>query len=81
MRKLLAGLALAGALMGLGVTAVGAGQARPAWNHVVAPGDTLWDLARRAAPGRDPRETVDRLIRENRLSGPTIYAGQRLILR
>ncbi|GIU90011.1 MAG: hypothetical protein KatS3mg010_1110 [Acidimicrobiia bacterium] len=29
---------------------------------VVEPGDTLWSIARRVAPDRDPREVVDALV-------------------
>ena len=83
MRKLLLSISLVGALMGVGATAVRAGQERPshpAWSHVVRPGETLWDLARRAAPARDPRQVVDLLIEANRLPGPTIHPGQRLVM-
>jgi len=84
MRKTLVSLSLVGALLGLGATAVKAGQpgpSKPAWSHVVAPGETLWDLAEAAVPGTDPRETVDRLIKDNDLAGATILPGQRLVLR
>ena len=74
---------LVAALIGLGASAVPAGQQRPSkpvWSHVVQPGETLWQLARRAAPGRDTRETVDRLIRANDLDGGLIVPGQQLVL-
>ena len=44
---------------------------------VVAPGDTLWSIARRVAPGRDPRPVVDGLIEANDLRGG-LQAGQEL---
>lgn len=45
----------------------------------VAPGDTLWDLARRySPPGADLRAYVDRLVSANRLTGRPLQAGMRL---
>lgn len=45
----------------------------------VAPGDTLWDLARRYfPPGADLRAYVDRLVRANGLAGRPLQAGMRL---
>src|SRR3712207_3558261 len=45
----------------------GDGPDRPAprVTYVVEPGDTLWSIARRVAPGRDPRPVVDGLIEAN----------------
>lgn len=83
MRRLLIALALVGALLGLGASTVKAGQQRPSkpvWSHVVAPGETLWDLARAADPKADPRKIVDRLIRANHLRGGSIFPGQELVL-
>ena len=83
MRRLLIALALVGALLGLGASTVKAGQqhpAKPVWSHVVAPGETLWDLARAADPTEDPRKIVDRLIRANHLRGGSIFPGQELVL-
>jgi hypothetical protein len=70
---------IAAAALGLGLVVV-AGQAaaargglslapatrRPpaAQTVVVEPGDTLWGIARRLAPGEDPRPVVDALARE-----------------
>jgi hypothetical protein len=31
-------------------------------HYVVAPGDTLWTIARHLEPTRDPREVVDALV-------------------
>jgi hypothetical protein len=39
--------------------------------HVVQPGDTLWSVAERFAPGDDPRPVVDALAAE-RGSGPLV---------
>lgn len=47
----------------------------------VAPGDTLWDLARRySPPGADLRAYVDRLVSANGLAGRPLQAGMRLRL-
>jgi hypothetical protein len=43
---------------------------------VVAPGDTLWSVARRAAPGHDVRPIVDAMVRT--LGTTTVVAGQLL---
>jgi LysM domain-containing protein len=57
----------------------GDGPERPAQRitYVVEPGDTLWSIARRVAPGRDPRPVVDGLIRANDLRAG-LQAGQEL---
>jgi Tfp pilus assembly protein FimV len=46
--------------------------------YVVQPGDTLWSIAERIAPDRDPRPVVDALRRAN--GGPDLQAGDRLRL-
>lgn len=48
--------------------------------YVVQGGDTLWAVAARLAPEEDPRETVSRLIEENRLDDAAIVPGQVLRL-
>jgi Tfp pilus assembly protein FimV len=57
----------------------GDGPDRPAprVTYVVEPGDTLWSIARRVAPGQDPRPVVDGLIDANDLRGG-LQAGQEL---
>ena len=57
----------------------GDGPDRPAQRitYVVEPGDTLWSIARRVAPGRDPRPVVDGLIRANDLRAG-LQAGREL---
>jgi nucleoid-associated protein YgaU len=47
---------------------------------VVEPGDTLWQIARRAAPGVDPRITIGRIRDLNALPGVDIQTGQRIAL-
>lgn len=56
----------------------GPGRARPVPTVVVRAGDTLWSIARRAAPGQDPRVVVARIVSANRLDGATVLVGQRL---
>ena len=57
----------------------GDGPDRPAQRitYVVEPGDTLWSIASRVAPGRDPRPVVDGLIQTNDLRAG-LQAGQEL---
>jgi hypothetical protein len=44
----------------------------------VRPGDTLWSIAERMAPGADPRPMVDRL--QARLGSTVLQPGQRVSL-
>ncbi|HTG46669.1 MAG TPA: LysM peptidoglycan-binding domain-containing protein [Actinomycetota bacterium] len=44
--------------------------------YVVRPGDTLWGIASRVAPGTDPRVVVDRLASVNGLGGRDLVPGQ-----
>jgi hypothetical protein len=46
--------------------------------HVVRPGETLWDIARRLEPGRDPRPVVYDICRLNGGDCGGVEAGQRL---
>jgi hypothetical protein len=47
---------------------------------VVAPHETLWEVATRVAPKRDPRVTVAAIVRLNALQGPVVHPGQRLLV-
>ncbi len=47
---------------------------------VARSGDTLWSIARAAAPRRDPRLTVELLLRLNSLADVAIVPGQRVIV-
>ena len=47
--------------------------------YVVQPGDTLWSIAQRVAPGRDPRPLVDEL--SHRTGDEPLRAGQRIDVR
>ncbi|HKA69698.1 MAG TPA: LysM peptidoglycan-binding domain-containing protein [Actinomycetes bacterium] len=51
---------------------------RPYPMVVVQPGDTLWTIAGRIAPDRDPRAVIHQIREINGLSGASIQAGQRL---
>ena len=42
---------------------------------VVGPGDTLWQLARTHAPGRDPRSVVAEIVALNGLGSTGVQAG------
>jgi Tfp pilus assembly protein FimV len=53
-------------------------EVRPAAVYVVRPGDTLWDIATRLAPDRDPRVVTAAL--ERAAGGASIRAGQRIVL-
>lgn len=44
----------------------------------VAPGDSLWSIARERRPDADPRATVDQLIQLNRLRAGPLEAGRLL---
>jgi LysM repeat protein len=79
-RVVLAGLLILVAV-GVGLLASSAGGAQPGTRTVsVRPGDTLWSLAGRYAPSRDPVGTIE-LIRDlNHLDGYVIYPGEELIL-
>lgn len=47
---------------------------------VVEQGDTLWGIATRHAPDRDPLLTMDEIRRLNGIKGSTIEVGQELVL-
>lgn len=46
----------------------------------VAPGETLWAVATRIAPGVDPRAVVDQIREINDLSSAELQVGQQLLL-
>ena len=49
------------------------------FSYTVKQGDTLWSIARRIAPERDPRPVVDQLIADNHLQG-SLQVGQAIDL-
>lgn len=76
---LMAALMAVGSLVGHAATA--SAGARVAVRHVtVRPGETLWQLAERIAPGSDPRVTVAKLEAVNRLTSDQVDTGQRLLV-
>jgi len=80
MRRLwIASAMVAGSVL-IGSHAVSAGQAHPkaAVVYHVQAGDTLWTIASRLAPAKDPREIIDLLMKANHLGSPTIIPGQSL---
>jgi nucleoid-associated protein YgaU len=48
--------------------------------YVVREGDTLWTIARRLAPGSDPRPVVDRLSTANGIDAGELEPGQTLVV-
>lgn len=67
----------------LGRTSATAGSSGPTSaprTTVVQPGETLWSIAHRVAPGADPRDVVSQLADLNSLGSTPIVAGQRLVL-
>lgn len=82
-----AALALVGVLTTLVLAARGPGSAAeaPAAAPVVEavtvlPGDTLWAIAQRIAPGEDPRDVVHRIRELNGLATSSLQAGQELFV-
>ena len=65
-------LTTTGAAAGSGVIPAGATE------YVVRPGDTLWSIAARLAPGRDERPLVDELAQQTH--GASLYPGQVIVL-
>lgn len=53
-------------------------EAASTW--VVQPGETLWAIAEKVAPGADPRETVARIESMNDLTGSAVVAGSEIFV-
>jgi hypothetical protein len=82
-RVVLLGLLLVLATFGVALAAPASEAADPAGSApiaVVQPGDTLWSVMERHAPGGDPFVTIEQIRRLNRLPDYTIHPGQRLAL-
>jgi hypothetical protein len=47
---------------------------------VVQPGESLWAVAKRVAPGHDPRAVIDQIADLNNLSSSGLRAGQLLVI-
>ncbi len=48
--------------------------------YLVHPGDTLWSIARRVAPGEDPRSVVDAISEANRVEAGALVPGLVLVI-
>jgi len=87
-RRILAGLAALPAVIALSIAVVSGGSAlasrdanAPSGSFTtltVTAGESLWSIAEQVAPGADPRDVVDAIVRLNALEGVTVSAGQRL---
>jgi nucleoid-associated protein YgaU len=83
-RRRVAVVAVAASLT-LGLPAIaramsGTGSGEASSTYVVQAGDTLWSIAVRQAPGRDPRIVVDAIARANRVDAGGLVPGQQLLL-
>lgn len=91
----LVAVAIVLALNGGGALASGAGtSARPdtqataalqtelvSFTYVtVVAGESLWDIAERIAPTKDPRDVIVEIVSLNQLHGDSVQPGQRLAL-
>jgi LysM domain len=69
--------------LGLALAATASRAADPAGDTptaVVLPGDTLWSIAERYVPSRDPVTAVEDIRRLNGLDDYTIHPGQHVIV-
>ncbi len=76
-------MAVAAAVVLTGGASALAGTDQPTVAHervTVLPGQTLWQIAERSAPGADPRETVQRILDLNGLQTAQVEAGTALLL-
>ena len=88
-RRVLVALAAAPLAVGIGFSVLAGGSALASGEQsapvefetvTVMPGDTLWSIAEEVAPGADPRDVVDAIIRLNALPSGSLTAGQSLAL-
>ncbi len=74
---------VAAAWAGPAVRALGSPETPELVSHatyVVREGDTLWTIARRLAPGSDPRPVVDLLSAMNGVDSGRLVPGQTLVV-
>jgi hypothetical protein len=65
----------------VGTQAAPRGSARSTLSHtVVQPGESLWAVANRIAPGHDPRAVIDQIADLNDLQTSELQAGQLLVV-
>lgn len=63
------------------VTSTATPPPQPRATVVMQSGETLWQLAKRVAPGKDPRVTIDRILRDNGIkTADQVRTGQQLVL-
>jgi LysM repeat protein len=89
-RRVLAVLAAVPAVIALSAAVIGGGAAlasrdagAPAGSFstvTVTAGDSLWSIAEDIAPGRDPRDVVDEIVRLNALDSVVVQAGQSIAI-
>jgi nucleoid-associated protein YgaU len=48
--------------------------------YVVRAGDTLWSIAARLSPGRDPRPVIESIERANHIDPGHLVPGRRLVI-
>ena len=79
---LLAGFLAGSVVLASGLATAGTepGAAATAERITVAPGETLWSIAEREAPGTDPRDTVAEILELNHLPSSAVEAGSVLLL-
>ncbi|MFD0817307.1 LysM peptidoglycan-binding domain-containing protein [Micromonospora zhanjiangensis] len=73
-------LSLTGLVLVLAPASRAGGPPGPDPVDVVQPGDTLWSVAERHLPGRDPFATIAEIRRLNGLPDNVVHPGQRLAL-
>ncbi len=89
-RRILAALAALPAVIALTIAVIRGGSALASRDDgaptgafttlTVSAGDSLWSIAEQVAPGADPRDVVDAIVRLNALDGVTLSAGQQLAI-
>ena len=78
---LLAALMCTAFAMGrIGSSQAATDRVQPYGQTTVKSGETLWSVAKRVAPGRDPRAVVEQIRSLNHLASGSVQAGQQLLL-
>jgi predicted Zn-dependent protease len=72
--------AVVAALLALRAAAVDDGVPRRTMVVEVHSGETLWDLAERAAPHSPPQAVAERIRQLNGMRGSSVYPGQPLLV-
>lgn len=89
-RRVLASIAALPAVIALSLAVISGGSALASRDAgalaesfttvTVTAGQSLWSIAEQVAPGADPRDVVDAIVRLNALDGVTVSAGQQLAI-